>query len=146
MPRFPHRPWWSPFEEMEKMFEREFPRLWPEEVGFTPVCDVYQTDKDVVVETSVPGVEPEKVDVSVEDDTLAIKGETKKKVEVKRKDYFRKEIRTGSFSRVVTLPVPIVSEKAKAEFENGILKVTIPKAAPKKGVKKVAVKVSKKKK
>lgn len=147
MANFPHRPWWwSPFEEMEKMFERDLPRAWTEEVGFTPACDVYQTDKEVIVETSIPGVKAEEVDVSVEDDTLTIKGKTEKVEEEKKKDYFKREIRKGSFSRVVNLPVPVVSEKAKAEFKDGILMVTIPKAAPKKGAKKVTVKVSAKKK
>lgn len=141
----PWRPWRS-FEEIEKFFEREWPRFWPERVTFAPAVDVYQTDKDVVVETSLPGVDPEKIDVSVEEDTLSIKGSVEKKVEVKKEDYYRKEIKTGSFSRVVTLPVPVVAEKAKAEFENGILRVTIPKAKPTKAAKKITVKVLKKKK
>jgi len=141
MALIPFRPWWArPFEEMERMFEEEFPRF--EEKGvFAPEMDVYETDKDVIAEVSLPGVEPKNVDVSVEDNTLTVKGSTERKVEVKKKGYYRKEISSGSFYRSISLPVPVVKEKAKAEFENGILKVTLPKAQPEKKAKKIEIKI-----
>lgn len=144
MALIPFRPWWArPFEEMERMFEEEFSKFpkFEEKGVFAPEMDVYETDKDVVAEVSLPGVEPEKVDVSVEDNTLTVKGSTEKKVEVKKKGYYRKEISSGSFYRSMTLPVPVVKEKAKAEFKNGILTITLPKAKPEKKGKKIEIKV-----
>lgn len=138
----PFRPWWSkPFEEMEKMFEEEFPTFPTKGGVFAPEMDVYETDEDVVAEVSLPGVDPKDVDVSVEDNTLTVKGSTEKKVEVKKKGYYRKEISSGSFYRSMSLPTSVMKEKAKAEFEKGILKVTLPKTKPEKRGKKIEIKV-----
>lgn len=137
----PWRGWLRPFDEMERFFEEEpwFPKV--QEGKFAPAMDIYETDKDVVAKASLPGVEPEKVDITVEDDRLVIEGSTKKETEVKKKGYYRKEMRSGEFYRSVDLPVEVQKEKAKAEWEDGILTVTIPKAEPKKKGKKVTIKV-----
>lgn len=94
---------------------------------FTPSLDVYQTKEAVVVETPLAGVDPNQVNISVENDVLTIEGSMEKKSEVEEKNYIRKEIRTGSFHRAVALPTAVQGEKAEAVFENGMLKVTIPK-------------------
>lgn len=139
---------WIPFEEefnnlrksMDRMIE-EFPSVG---ISITPAIDVYQTETDVVVETPLAGVNPKDVDVSVEDDVLTIKGEFKKKTEIKEKDYFRKEVREGKFSRSVVLPVSVKVEKAKAESENGILKIILPKKEVKPKAKAVKIEVKSK--
>ena len=107
--------------------------------GFVPSVDMYQTDTGVVVETPLPGVDPDDVSISVENDVLTIQGKTEKKNEVDEKNYWRKEIRTGSFYRQVALPTHVVSDKAEANFADGILKVTIPKATQVKA-KKIEIK------
>ena len=130
---------WEPFrdlislrEAMDRLFEESFirPRTgWLAPVGAgTLAVDVYETDQDVVVKSSVPGIKPEDIDITITGDTLTIKGETQAEEKVERADYIRQERRYGAFSRSLTLPTSIVAEKAKAEFENGVLTLTLPKA------------------
>lgn len=94
---------------------------------FVPAIDVYQDKDNVIVETPITGVEPEKLEISVENDVLTITGESEHKSEVDEKNYYRKEVRYGSFHRSVALPASVDGLKAKAEYENGVLKVIIPK-------------------
>ncbi|PIY95539.1 MAG: heat-shock protein Hsp20 [Candidatus Kerfeldbacteria bacterium CG_4_10_14_0_8_um_filter_42_10] len=113
--------------------------------GFVPAIDVYQTKEAVVVETPLAGVNPEKVNISIENDVLTIEGSMEKKSELEEKDYYRKEVRAGSFHRAVALPVSVEGDKAKADFDNGILKISIPKSEKAKP-KSIKVNVIKKKK
>jgi HSP20 family protein len=117
---------------MDRLFEESFirPRTgWLAPVGAEALAvDMYETDQDVVVKSSVPGVKPEEIDITITGDTLTIKGETKTEEKVERANYIRQERRYGAFSRSLTLPTTIVAEKAKAEFEDGVLTLTLPKA------------------
>lgn len=138
---------WDPFQEMEEMMS-SLPAL--RNMGtmpkaFVPAMDVYEDKNNVYVETSLAGVKPEDVEVSVEKGVLTLQGSSKKEHEVEDKNYYRKEMRSGSFFRQVSLPCPVKEEKVGAEFEDGILKVTCPKAEAK-VVKKINVKVIKKNK
>ncbi len=138
-------PMWDPSEEMEEMFSR-FPQmasLNQMQKAFVPAMDVYQTDKAVMVEAPLAGVRPEDVEVTVEKGILTLKGESKKEHEVDEQDYYRKEVRSGSFFRQLVLPTPVVEDKVLAEFADGVLKITCPKAAPS-VAKKIAVKITKK--
>lgn len=110
--------------------------------NFAPAIDVYQDNDALIVETSLPGIDPKNVDISVENDVLTISGETREKKEVKREDYYRKEIRQGSFSRSVILPVAVKGAEATAEYENGVLVITLPKSEDAKP-KKIAVSINK---
>lgn len=137
-------PWISPFEEIDRWFDEDwlrFPKVFAEEGKFVPEMDVSETENEIVVETALPGVEPNKVNVTVEDNLLTVEGSSQKKIEEKKRGYWRKEISSGSFYRQVRLPQSVEKDKAKAEWENGVLKVSIPKVklAPK--GKKVAIKV-----
>ena len=117
-------------QAMDRLFEDALvnpARLWPETIGEEPALDVYQTDKDVVVKASLPGVKPEEVEVSITGDMLTIKGEHKEEEEEKKANYFRKELRYGTFQRSMALPCEVKSEKAEANFENGVLTITLPK-------------------
>lgn len=105
-----------------------------------PAMDVYQTEKELVVEMHIPKLDPSKVNVSVEDGMLKIVGAQEEEKEEAGKNYFRKEIRSGSFERMFTLPVAVKEDKAEASYEHGILKVVIPKEEIKQP-KKVEVKV-----
>lgn len=140
---------WDPFAEMEEMMRR-LPSLANGQGtgmtrGFVPAMDVYETKDAVMVETPLAGVDVKDVEVSVEKGVLTVQGQSKKEHEVDEKNYYRKEIRSGSFFRQVALPAPVKEDRVSAEFENGILKITCPKAAPTQ-VKKIAVKVIKKEK
>ena len=93
-----------------------------------PAIDMYQTDNEVVVKASLPGIKADDVQINMTGDLLTIKGEMKQTDENKAKNYHIHEQRCGAFERSVHLPMAVVSDKAKAEFENGILTVTLPKA------------------
>ena len=134
------RPMWDPFE-MDKYFE-DMPNMPEKMTAFTPAVDVYQDKDNVVVETPLAGVDPEKVNISVENDILKIEGKSEHQSEVDEKNYYRKEVRFGSFYRAVALPTHVKADKAQANFENGLLKVIIPKAEE---VKPKTIKVSVKK-
>ncbi len=90
--------------------------------------DMYQTDDDVVVKAALPGIKAEQVQINVTGDVLTIKGETRQAEEKKDKAWHIREQRWDAFERSVALPTAVVSDKAKAEFENGILTITLPKA------------------
>ncbi len=130
---------WDPMREtmtlrdaMDRLFDEAFTRPWgPIDGGRTvgmPAVDMYQTDNEVVVKASVPGIKPEDVQISVTGDMLVIKGETQEKSDVKEKAYHIREQRWGAFERTINLPTAVISDKAQAEFENGVLTVTLPKA------------------
>jgi HSP20 family protein len=89
---------------------------------------MYQTNDEVVVKAAVPGLKADDVQINVTGDTLFIKGEAKQEEEKKDKTYHIREQRWGSFERSVMLPTNVIADKAKAEFENGILTITLPKA------------------
>ena len=134
---------WTPF--LEPLVGDEFDKFfdWPTAnltASFSPAVDIYQDDDQVVVETPMTGIDPEKVDINVKNDVLTIKGESEKKSEIEDKDYYRQEIRRGSFYRSVQLPAQVVGEKASAEYKNGILKITLPKA-PESKTKSIKVEV-----
>ena len=114
----------SPLEEFDRVFDQMSSIT---NNGFTPALDVYQTDADVIVETPLAGIKPENVKISIENDILSIEGKTEKKSEVDEKNYFRREVRCGSFYRNVAMPVAVNGEKASAEYHDGILKIVIPK-------------------
>jgi HSP20 family protein len=131
---------WEPFSNvmslrnaMDRLFEDSFVRpyrFWPEiGSGELPLeLDMYQTDKDVVIKTAIPGLKPEEVDISITGDVLTIKGEHKEEQEVKEENYLRKERRYGTFQRSLQMPVAVKSDKAEAVFENGVLTLTLPRA------------------
>lgn len=138
---------WDPFAEMEEVFGR-LPALrnWGEmQHAFVPALDVFEDANNVYVEAPLAGVDPNDVNVSVEKGVLTLQGESKKEHEVEDKNYYRKEVRSGSFYRQVALPVPVKEDKVSAEFSDGLLKITAPKAAPA-AAKKIDVKVVKKEK
>jgi HSP20 family protein len=93
-----------------------------------PPVDLYQTDDKLVVRATLPGIKANQVQISVTGDLLTIKGEFKEKSDVKEKSYHLREQRLGSFERTVSLPTAVISEKARAEFEDGILTISLPKA------------------
>jgi len=90
--------------------------------------DVFQTLKDLVIKSAIAGIKPEDIDISLHSDTITVKGVRKQKEEISEEDYFCRECYWGGFSRSIILPVDIKSDQIKAEIENGILTITLPKA------------------
>lgn len=103
---------------------------------------MYETDDSLVVSAAVPGLKPEDVDITISGNTLSIKGEFQAEEEGERGNVHFQERRYGKFQRTVTLPSAVDTEAADATFENGVVKVTLPKmeeARP----KQISVKVKK---
>ncbi|HEB01504.1 MAG TPA: Hsp20/alpha crystallin family protein [Candidatus Portnoybacteria bacterium] len=90
--------------------------------------DVYQTESDIIIKSTIAGVKPEDVEVTITNDMVTIKGRREKDEEIKGEDYYYQECYWGAFSRSVILPVDIDSQKAEAVMKNGILTVQLPKA------------------
>ncbi len=100
--------------------------------------DVYQTKDNIVIKAPIAGVKPDQIDISVSDDMLTLRGERVDEKEVDREHYYVQECYWGAFSRSIILPVATVAEEAQASLKDGVLTVTIPKAAQDK-VKKIKV-------
>jgi len=101
--------------------------------------DVYQTDKEIVIQSAIAGVEPEDLDISIEKDMVTIKGKREKQSEEEEKNYFYQECYWGRFSRKIIFPVEVNSSKINASMKNGILCIRIPKIEGKKK-RKISVK------
>lgn len=116
-------------EAMDRLFDDAFTRPFGLTTGIqAPAVDMYQTDDEVVVRATLPGLKADDVQISITGDLLSIKGEFKEKSEAKEKSYHLREQRYGSFERTLGLPTQVLADKAKAEFEDGILTITLPKA------------------
>lgn len=100
--------------------------------------DVYQTENDIVIKSTIAGVKPEDLDVSINNDMVNIRGERRNEEEVTEDNYYYQECYWGSFSRSVILPADVIPEKSEASMKNGILTIRLPKAATNK-TKKIQV-------
>lgn len=132
----------SPFDEMDRMFDGLLRGGWmrpwqwdwsnmPEMKAMgakPPKVDVIDRETDVLVRAEVPGVDKKDLDISVTDNTVTIKGSTRHEEKEERGDYYRREIATGSFSRSLALPAEVDGSRAKADFKDGMLELTLPKA------------------
>ena len=120
-------------EAMDRLFDDAFTRPFSltREGGSTwssPAIDMYQTDNEVVVKAALPGFKPDEVQINVTGDILTIRGEVKHEEEKKDKSWHIREQRWGSFERSLRLPTGVISDRAKADFDNGILTISLPKS------------------
>lgn len=131
---------WEPFDELDRFFDG-FPSMNTGRVGFDMAVDLYEESNNVIAEMNVPGIDPEKVDVTVEGDFLRIAGRREEEQERKGKQFYAKEIRRGSFERTIRLPERVDDEHVTAEYKEGVLRVVMPKrTSSEKGKVKVEVK------
>ena len=127
---------WEPAREMmslrdamDRLFDDAFTRPLSLRDGWSvPGIDMFQTDDEIVVKAALPGIKSDEVQINITGEVLTLKGEVKHEEEKKEKAWHIREQRYGSFERSVVLPTEVVADKAKAEFENGILTITLPKA------------------
>ncbi|MDD5291075.1 MAG: Hsp20/alpha crystallin family protein [Patescibacteria group bacterium] len=103
--------------------------------------DVYQTPKMIVVKSTIAGVKPEDIDISINNDMLTIRGKREEKEEIRDDDYLYRECYWGSFSRSIILPVEVKAEEIEAVLENGVLTIALPKS---KATKQISVKIKEK--
>ncbi len=104
-------------------------------------ADIYETEDSVIAEMALPGVKPEDIDINVTGDALTVSGETKFESTETKRNYFQRQLRSGSFSQSLILPASVQADQAKAVFNHGMLKIEIPKAEAAKP-KKIEVQVS----
>ena len=112
---------------------------WLDESEGQLTIDVYQTPSEIVIKSTIAGVKPEDIDISMTNDMITIKGNRKKDNEAKEEDYYYQECYWGPFSRSVILPVDVEVDDAEAGMKNGILTIRLPKIEKVK-TKKISIK------
>ena len=130
----------NPFEDVEQLFERFFggPRgamlaespLWDALASAPPrppKVDVVDREKEILVRAELPGIDRKDLDVSVNEHTVTIKGQSRHESEDEDGDYYRREIARGAFTRTVTLPGAVDADSTSAKFSDGVLELTLPK-------------------
>jgi HSP20 family protein len=116
-------------EAMDRLFDDAFTRpLGQSGISTMPAIDLYQTADEVVVKASLPGLKAGDVQITITADVLTLRGEFKQEDERKDATYHIREHRSGVFERTLMLPTEVEGDKARAEFEDGVLTVTLPKA------------------
>ncbi|HNP79573.1 MAG TPA: Hsp20/alpha crystallin family protein [Candidatus Pacearchaeota archaeon] len=101
--------------------------------------NLYETEKDIIAEVEAPGFSLKDIDIEVGDTSLKIEAKKKEEKEERGKGYFRKELNSGYFKRVIILPDVVQKEKVKADYSEGIVKIIMPKIK-KKGTTKIKIK------
>jgi HSP20 family protein len=126
---------WNPAREfaawqnaLERAFEDPFLGNRPEARPWSLALDAAETEDHYILKASIPGVNPDDLDITLEDDVLTIKGETKIDETVQEADFHLRERRYGSFSRSIRFPVAVNAEEVEAAYELGVLTLNVPKA------------------
>ncbi len=125
-------------DEMARLFVGAGPRGGREELvrgSWAPSVDIFEDKEKLVLEAELPGMKQEDFDISVENNVITLHGERKFENKVETDNYHRVERSYGSFTRSFTLPQTVTAEGATAEFENGVLRVSLPKRAETKAKK-----------
>jgi HSP20 family protein len=131
---------WEPFRDLLSLQER-MNRLFEESArglgrgqeedwvmgAWAPAVDIYEKGTDVVLKAELPGVEPKDVDIRIENNVLTLKGERKVDNEVRRESFHRVERSYGAFTRSFTLPSTVDTTNVKADYKDGVLRITLPK-------------------
>lgn len=116
-------------EAMNQLFNDAYTRpMSSGSMSVRPAIDLYQDNDNVVVKAAMPGLKAEDVEISITGDVLTLRGEYKQESEKKEATYHMREQHYGSFERAIQLPTDVQSDKAQADFEDGILSITLPKA------------------
>lgn len=116
-------------QAMDRLFEDSFVGMGSEgSLMNWPPIDVRQTDDEVILTAALPGVKPEDVNVTITGQTINLRGSMKQEKEIKEEEYLYQERRYGSFNRSIQVPMRVQGDQAKASFEDGVLKISIPKA------------------
>lgn len=122
---------WNPmnpvnlFSEFDRLFERPFAHTATEE--WDVALDVAETDDNFIVKATVPGVNPDDMEITLENNVLTLKGEAKSDEDIEDTDYHIRERRFGFFSRSIRFPTAVNGDKVEATYNNGVLTLTVPK-------------------
>jgi len=118
-------------EEIDRLFEMPLAELARSSQllsGWTPAFDVYEDKDNVFVRAELPGMRKEDIDLSLHNGSLSVSGERKGEEKLTEAEVYRSERFFGRFQRTITLPTPVAVDKIKAQYKDGILSVTLPKA------------------
>ena len=125
---------WEPFRElltlqdrMNRLFEARRPGSEEPLGNWAPALDIYETEKEIVLKADLPGIKLDDVDIRVENNVLSVRGERRFEKEVKEDNYHRVERTYGNFVRTFTLPNTVDADKIAAAYDNGVLRITMPK-------------------
>ncbi len=127
---------WQPFHEMESL-RRQMDQLFDEFAGMSretssttwaPAIELKDENDHLVLRAEIPGVEGKDLDIQVAREAVSISGEHRYEKKTEEKGFYRSEFRYGNFQRTIPLPVPVENDKVQADFKNGILTLTLPKA------------------
>lgn len=131
---------WQPMRELEtlrRQMDRLFEDFWSDravpmlpsgEMTWMPAIELKETDTELVLKAAIPGINAKDLDVQVSEDAVTIAGEHQDEQKTEEKGYFRSEFHYGKFHRTITLPVFIRHAEATADFKDGVLILTMPKA------------------
>jgi HSP20 family protein len=130
---------WDEFKELDRQmndivknplsfFRRQMWHVPTEEFVWMPALDLYEKSDKFMVRIEVPGMREEDIDISIAGDVLTIKGERQDKSAVEKENYYRREFNYGNFQRSISLPAPVLVDKAEAHYRDGILEIVLPKA------------------
>jgi HSP20 family protein len=122
---------WEPFDDFDRLF-RDFgalPATKLQNMSFDLAADLYEDGDNLVAEMNLPGLKGDDIEVSIEDGHLRVSGKREEVEEKKEKSHYAKEIRRGSFERIIRLPDQVDETTVDAQYTNGVLKVTMPKKA-----------------
>jgi len=129
----------SPIKEMES-FEKQMSRIFNNEFpcncdfsggSYSPRINVFEDEKNFIIEAEIPGMEKKDVKVTLHKDVLTISGERKRESKIDKENYYHLESSYGAFERSINLPVEVDGEHVDASFKNGLLKIQLPKVNPK---------------
>ena len=123
--RYPELDFFDRFFEDMRM-----PRLFSEEREWAPAFDVSETEKELIVKAEVPGMDKKDIHINLSEGLLTIKGEKKQEKKDEKENYHCVERRYGTFSRTMRLPFEVEAAKVNATYNDGVLKLTLPKAEP----------------
>ena len=133
-PRFTSLSPWNPFEELagfRRLFDEPVAGVLRDDVltagEWKPLMDVVETKEGITLKVEVPGMKQEDINISLEDNTLTVKGERKHESEVNEEGYTRFERSYGTFQRSVALPPTMDTERVKATYKDGVLEIQLPK-------------------
>lgn len=117
------------FGDMDRFFENlnETPHLFDEK-GFSPACEVVETESDFKMSFDLPGLKKEEIKIEMKDNVLSVFGERKREKTEKKEKVQRYEKSYGYFRRSFSLPTSVLAEKIAAKYDNGVLELTVPKA------------------
>ncbi|NMB95883.1 MAG: Hsp20/alpha crystallin family protein [Clostridiaceae bacterium] len=126
---------WNPFKDMDSIGREVSSFFENSPFAFlgkntSPRVDVYQTENDVIVKAEIPGVSKEDLNIYIDENSIRLSGQAKKDTEFKDENVYRSERYYGSFSRTIPLPAEVKTEQAKAEYEDGILSIIVPRTEP----------------